>query len=69
MDTGSPKRQRLTPVPNDSAADMDISHVSDSMQKSSAFQRPIARPTSSKAREQSSDGQVPSLLNRVGRML
>lgn len=70
MDTGSPKRQRFTPVPSDPAVDMNISHVSDSVvQQSSTFQRASTGPASSKAGSQSRpNDQVTSLLNRVRRM-
>ncbi|CZR56735.1 uncharacterized protein PAC_06624 [Phialocephala subalpina] len=51
METDSPKRQRLTPVPGTPAGELDISHVSDSVVQASSNNLPLssAVPTSSKA--------------------
>ncbi|KAE8441525.1 hypothetical protein EG329_004871 [Mollisiaceae sp. DMI_Dod_QoI] len=67
MDTDSPKRQRLTPVPDEQAGEMDISHVSDSVvQPSSILPQSSAVPASSKVGAQGGDmDQVSLLLKKI----
>lgn len=66
MDTDSPKRQRLTPVPGELTADMDISHVSDSVvPQSSILPLSSAIPSSSKTGAKTEAEQIALLRRQV----
>ncbi|KUJ17317.1 uncharacterized protein LY89DRAFT_733175 [Mollisia scopiformis] len=66
MDTDSPKRQRVTPVPVELNADMDISHVSESVvQPSSGLPQSNSVPLSSNTRAEGDADQMSLLLQKV----